>query len=97
MMRDVSELRELSVKREAFVNSYRDIASYLLSVWKENHWKELMLLEYEQFFALGNGINGLSDRYLNELLRLYKLLFVDETAENWSALMQTYSDLSMNR
>lgn len=96
MMRDVSELRELSVKREAFVNSYRDIASYLLSVWKENHWKELMLLEYEQFFALGNGINGLSDRYLNELLRLYKLLFVDETAENWSALMQTYSDLSMN-
>lgn len=96
MMRDVSELREFSVKREAFVNSYRDIASYLLSVWKENNWKELMLLEYEQFFTLGNGINGLSDRYLNELLRLYELLFVDETAENWSALMQTYSDLSMN-
>ena len=96
MARDTEALQEFSQKRRSFVNSYKDIATYLVSVWEENGWKKLILLEYEQYFEIGNGEDGLSNRYLKELVKLYKELFVDETEEVWGSLLQTYSDLNMD-
>ena len=54
-MRDEDELKELSSKRIEYHNTYKDICSYLVSVWKEKNWENLELLEYEQFFGISQG------------------------------------------
>lgn len=96
LKRGTSELKEFSKRRPEFINSYRDITSYLLSVWKENGWTELELFEYEQYYRLGNKIKKINTPHFLELINLYETLLVNETEENWRALMQTYSDLGMH-
>ena len=96
MMRDRGELKEFAKRRVDFFNSYRDIALYLLSVWKENGWQNLMLLEYEQYYGIGNGTRAMDSHYLREIISLYGKAFINETSETWRALMQAYSDLGMD-
>lgn len=52
MLRNKSQLETFAHRRSEFKNFHRDIAEYLIGVWEENGWKDLMILEYEQYFQI---------------------------------------------
>ena len=94
MMRYKAEIRDFAERRKEFVNSYKDIAKYLVDVWKEQERPDLVIWEYEQYFKIPfSGFSGELERYLEEFINLYDSQIILEQAENWTALMQTYSDL----
>ena len=95
MMRYKKELVEWKQYRWEFNNSFKDIAIYLISVWREHEWKDLMLLEYEQYFEIGNG-NDIQDQlFLDEILQAYDKLIIAENVDSYSVLMQSYADCGL--
>lgn len=96
MMRYKNEIITFSEKRCGFVNCHKDIAKYLISVWKELGLKKLVLLEYEQFFEISN-ISGEIDNaaYLKEIINLYDKIIECENKDDLTSLMQAYSDLKL--
>ena len=93
-MRHEDGLREMAYKREFFNNQYLDICKYLLTVWEENGWKDLTLLEYEQYFGIAEDLPSvLEEKYYSEIVGIYKELLLGETEELLVSLMQAYSDV----
>lgn len=93
MMRYKAELSTLAGQRKNYCNSYKDIAVYLLEIWKETGRTDLVLLEYEQYFGIAEAGSGIQDgHYLEEMLGLYEKLWEYEDEEKWADLMQAYSD-----
>lgn len=96
MLRHKIQLKEFSQSRREFKNFHKDIAEYLINVWQENGWSDLILLEYEQYFQIDEPQKDLDNELdLNikrEILESFSQLFQTETQENWSELMQLYAD-----
>ena len=98
MLRKKPQLEEFAQRRSEFKNFHKDIAAYLINVWEENGWKDLELLEYEQYFQIETKQeqereNEKIDIHTQrEILEVLKRLFQQETQENWSELMQLYAD-----
>ena len=96
MLRNKSQLEEFAHRRSEFKNFHRDIAEYLIGVWEENGWKDLVILEYEQYFQIeassDETYQELDSHSQREILDSFGRLFQAETQENWSELMQLYAD-----
>ena len=96
MLRNKSQLEEFAHRRSEFKNFHRDIAEYLIGVWEENGWKDLVILEYEQYFQIevssDETYQELDSYSQREILDSFSRLFQAETEENWSELMQLYAD-----
>lgn len=96
MLRHKSQLEEFAHRRSEFKNFHRDIAEYLIGVWEENGWKDLVILEYEQYFQVENSADEtyqeLDSHSQREIVESFQRLFQSETQENWSELMQLYAD-----
>ena len=96
MLRHKSQLEEFAHRRSEFKNFHRDIAEYLIGVWEENGWKDLVILEYEQYFQIeassDETYQELDSHSQREILASFGRLFQSETQENWSELMQLYAD-----
>lgn len=96
MLRHKSQLEEFAHRRIEFKNFHRDIAEYLIGVWEENGWKDLVILEYEQYFQVENSADEtyqeLDSHSQREIVESFQRLFQSETQENWSELMQLYAD-----
>jgi len=96
MMRYKKELSAMREKRRRYVNHYKDIACYLAEVWQENGWQELVILEYEQYFGIGESGSCIkSEKYREEIAGLYEKLLAGGTAEQWTSLMQAYADIGL--
>lgn len=93
MMRYKSGLNEISAKRPSYVNKYKDIAMYLIEIWKENGWIALVRLEYEQLYDIANDtLDVLDETMENEIIRIYEEMLPLETEDLLISLMQAYSD-----
>ena len=96
MLRHKSQLETFAHRRSEFKNFHRDIAEYLIGVWEENGWKDLVILEYEQYFQVENSADEtyqeLDSHSQREIVESFQRLFQSETQENWSELMQLYAD-----
>ena len=96
MVRHKAQLETFAHRRSEFKNFHRDIAEYLIGVWEENGWKDLMILEYEQYFQVEDSADEthqeLGSHSQREILDSFGRLFQSETQENWSELMQLYAD-----
>lgn len=94
MMRYKKEIQEMLQKRTSYINNYKDIAKYFAEVWKENNWNEYVLFEYEQYFQLDNVVKETLDpKYQMEIIGYFDKLIEVEQEEEWTSLMQAYSDL----
>ena len=84
MLRNKSQLEEFAHRRSEFKNFHRDIAEYLIGVWEENGWKDLMILEYEQYFQVENSADEtyqeLDSHSQSEIVESFHRLFQSETA-----------------
>lgn len=96
MLRYKNELVSLVKEREKFTNTYRDIAGYLITVWKENDLYWYILLEYEQYYGIADGLADVQDVYgIKEILGIYCQLWKNESEELWLNLLQSYTDLGL--
>lgn len=87
-------LPNISELRCNYHNANKEIAEYLISIWKENDWSKNVLIEYEQILLPEGDNSRISDdRYIAELNCLYEKLFVSSDVELWKDVMQVYSDL----
>lgn len=94
MTRYKPEIKEFAERRKQYVNSYKDITRYLAEVWKEQDRPDLVLLEYEQYYKIpASGFTGNRESYMEELLGLYDSQLILEQTDNWTSIMQDYSDL----
>ena len=86
MLRHKSQLEEFAHRRSEFKNFHRDITEYLIDVWEENGWKDLMILEYEQYFQIeassDETYQELDSHSQREILDSFGRLFQAETQEN---------------
>lgn len=88
----------LKENRGDFVNCYKDVASFLVSVWKKYDMPQEMLMEYEQYYNVDHldkkkRIENTVD--LQNVLRLYERYMVDESEEIRTELIQFYTDRKM--
>lgn len=92
---DVEMLQKLRQQRHEQKNIYRDIALFLGGIWHEQGWKDMELLEYEQYYQMpellcpGENLH----KTHQELISAYTSFFHLETAEGAAELMQCYTDL----
>ncbi len=94
MLRNKPERKALFEKRREFFNHFKEIAVYLLEIWKENRQYHLQILEYEQYFGLGDGKEFMENSVLyHEILEIYSRLLQNAEEETWGELLQAYMDL----
>lgn len=84
--------------RGDFVNCYKDVASFLVSVWKKYDMRQEMLMEYEQYYNVDQldkkkRMENMAD--LTGILQLYERYIVDESEEIRTELIQFYTDKKM--
>lgn len=93
---NLSQMEEL---RKNYENPYKDVALFLISIWKENNKKQWQLWEYEQYYNLTDKDVGMEidekHPLLLELLGLYERYMISESQEIRIELIQVYSDLKM--
>ena len=77
-------------QRKNHKNTNKNICQYLVSVWAED-WS-LVLFEYEQYFDLEEQDPEISLTDPKPCCNLFQKLLNNETEENWTELMQLYSD-----
>lgn len=80
-------------KRSEYTNFDREIMEYLIEVWDHAERKDLMLLEYEQFYGTFDQENKYSNEQISVLLAAYAEVQRDENAETLTELMQIYADM----
>ena len=96
MMRHKDELIDFSAKRVNFHNTYKDIALYLIGVWKENNLYNRVIFEYEEYFDICHTEhNEINEMYTHEIIDIYDKLIVLETRDEYTNLMQAYSDVGL--
>ena len=88
----------LKEKRTDFVNCYKDVMLYLVSVWEKYDMPEEILKEYEQYYNLNNfdGRKSLERKSdLWGLIHLYERYVIDESDDVRTELIQLYTDCKM--
>ncbi len=88
--------------RASYQNTYRELAEYMLQIWKEQGRRDLQLLEYEQLYGLETldqgCIRDYDSPFVQELLSGYGKLVIFEEAETLTELIQDYTELNcLNR
>lgn len=83
---------ELKERRQTIRNIYKDIALYLLNVWKAAGQKQMELLEYEQYYQIWNPETKEIEKELDELLANYEKMIILESYDTAIELMQIYTD-----
>lgn len=83
---------ELKERRRTIRNIYKDIALYLLNVWKAAEQKQMELLEYEQYYQIWNPETKEIEKELDELLANYEKMIILESYDTAIELMQIYTD-----
>ena len=90
-------LEVLKTQRSKLENVYRDITLYLAEIWRNDHDRELELLEYEQYYQVISirdvENSSFSEASIDKLLQDYRSFIIFETAETAIELMQDYTDL----
>jgi|GEM_PF-1017988 len=96
MMRHSTKIVAVAEKRHDFVNTHKDIARYLIEVWQEHSLKDLVLLEYEQYFDIFTQRHVIEDEHMYaEVYVLFEELIRGESEELLTSLLQAYSDLGL--
>ena len=79
MVRYKPQLEEFARRRDEYKNFHKDIAQYLITVWEENGWRDLVILEYEQYFQIeeetgeeNEKLDSFSER---EITQVFQKLF----------------------
>ena len=92
----LKERKELYLMRSVFQNIYHSLTGYLVDLWIRHGMKSLALLEYEQLYqADGLDVGKIKEEngFLEELLGIYRKMYVEEQEEHFTELIQLYSDL----
>lgn len=87
---------KMAQKRAAFENPYKDIAQYLLKIWKSENRIDMQLLEYEQYQQIYDAEDALKEfesPLIQELLREHEKYLILSDDESRVELIQIYSDL----
>jgi len=93
MVRNKAEIHALAGQRERHRNNSKEIAGYLAGIWRELGQEDLYRFEYEQYFELSDKIRRIESEPLpKEITELLEKLFMDETEDDWTSLMQAYAD-----
>ncbi len=90
-------LQKIAGLRASFHNTYRELAEYMISVWKEQERTDLWLLEYEQLYGLEELDQGCrpdpDSPFVQELLSGYERLIVYEEPDVLTEMIQDYTEL----
>ena len=94
--------RKICELRASYQNTYRELAEYMLRIWKEQGRRDLQLLEYEQLYGLETldqgCIRDYDSPFVQELLSGYEKLVIYEETETLTELIQDYTELNcLNR
>lgn len=83
--------------RPHYKNVYRELAEYMISIWKQHQRMDLELLEYEQLYELEElDVDRPVDYdspFVRELIAEFGKMFVYEEADTLSELIQDYTEL----
>ena len=89
--------QKISGLRGSFKNTYRELAEYMIQIWKEQDRVDLQLLEYEQLYGLEELDQGCVTDYgspfVQELLSGYEKLVIYEEPDTLTELIQDYTEL----
>ncbi len=90
-------LQKISGLRASFQNTYRELAEYMIPIWKEQERIDFQLLEYEQLYGLDRLDQSCkidpASPFVQELLAGYEKLMVFEEQEILTELIQDYTEL----
>lgn len=90
-------LQKISRLRASFQNTYRELAEYMIGVWREQERTDLQLLEYEQLYGLEELDRGCitddTSPFVRELLSGYEKLIIYEEPDILTELIQDYTEL----
>lgn len=90
-------LQKISDIRPNYKNIYRELAEYMLTIWKKQQRIDLQLLEYEQLYGLDEVDKGriydYRSPFVRELLRSFEKLLVYEEGDTLIELVQNYTEL----
>lgn len=78
--------------RRSLQNTYPEICRYLAGIWKECGDHALELFEYEQYYALSGLDSDVKEGGEGPFCSLFEDLLAREAQEQWTELMQLYSD-----
>ena len=88
---------KISGLRASFHNTYKELAEYMIQIWKEQGRTDLHLMEYEQLYGLESLDQGCITDYdspfVRELLSGYEKLVIYEETDILTELMQDYTEL----
>ena len=84
-------LDRVKAERRTLDNTYAELCRYFVSVWGEDD-PALALFEYEQFYGLAALDGPVMAGEEGPFLTLWEELFIQETRDTWTELMQLYSD-----
>lgn len=83
--------------RPHYKNVYRELAEYMIPIWKQHQRIDMELLEYEQLYELEELDTDRPANYdspfVKELIAGFEKLFVYEEADTLSELIQDYTEL----
>lgn len=89
--------QKISVLRSHYKNVYRELAEYMIPIWREQGKRDLELLEYEQLYDLDELDQGrridYESPFVEELLTGFQKLLVYEEQETLMELVQDYTEL----
>lgn len=90
-------LQKIIGLRASFCNPYRELAEYMIGIWKEQKRTDLRLLEYEQLYGLEEldqgSMTDYASPFVQELLSGYEKLMAYEEPDILTELIQDYTEL----
>lgn len=95
--KDAEVFDKISGWRPSFQNTSKELAEYMIHIWKERERTDLCLLEYEQLYELDELDQGCISDYgspfVKELLSGYEKLVINEEPDILTELIQDYTEL----
>lgn len=90
-------LQKIGDMRPNYQNTYRELAEYMLAIWKKRQRTDLELLEYEQLYEIDEvdkgRIHDYDSPFVKELLANFEKLCIYEEENTLMELIQDYTEL----
>lgn len=95
--KDEEVFRKICSMRKDYRNAYRELAEYMIPIWKKQGRRDLELLEYEQLYELDvldqNCVIDYESPFIRELLAGFEKLLIYEEEDVLTEMIQDYTEL----
>lgn len=95
---DPIQREQIKRNRKQVHNIYHELVPWMADFWRSQNDLQMVLYEYEDFYnwdTLQESGSQISEELLQEFIDCYELLYQQGTKENYTELMQLYTDIGL--